>query len=129
MPKAGIFQRAINYRVDPNTGLLWIFRKRSYLPCVPESKVLSRIRIAHDKGGIGESKVQLMNYEDWRTGLLSLRTLRITFEDVFNVRDMNRRGKHNYFTLPEFTNLSSYSVWILSGPYHCLVEVSALPSI
>lgn len=51
MPKLGIFQQAMNYRVDLNTGILWIFRKGSYLPCVPESKVLSLLHIAYDEGG------------------------------------------------------------------------------
>lgn len=50
-PLPGIFQKAMNYRVDTNTGLLYIFRHRFHLPCIPEAKILTILHLVHDQAG------------------------------------------------------------------------------
>lgn len=47
----GTFQKAMNYRVDPDTGLLHIFRHGFHLPCIPEAKIPSVLRLVHDQAG------------------------------------------------------------------------------
>lgn len=41
----------MNYRVDPDTGLLYIFRHGFHLFCIPETKILSVLRLVHDQAG------------------------------------------------------------------------------
>lgn len=48
---SGTFQRAMSCRVDLATGLLWIHRLGINIPCIPESKVLSVLKLVHDEGG------------------------------------------------------------------------------
>lgn len=48
---SGEFSRSMDYRVDPQTGILWKYHKGTYLPCIPETKVLQVLRVAHDEGG------------------------------------------------------------------------------
>lgn len=50
-PSATLLRKAFNYRVY--NGVLWIFRGNSdtYLPCIPELKVLEVLRDAHDSNG------------------------------------------------------------------------------
>ena len=60
----------MNYRVDEETGLLWIFRRRVLIPCVPESKILSVLRLAHDGDGHWGKQstlAKLRNYTYWPT--------------------------------------------------------------
>ena len=45
------FRRAMDFRVDPDTSLLWIFHRGMYIPCVPEEKVLMVLRLIHDDCG------------------------------------------------------------------------------
>lgn len=52
-PLPGTFQRAMNYRLDPDTGLLYIFRHVFHLPCIPEAKILSVLRLVH--GALGKT--------------------------------------------------------------------------
>lgn len=39
------------HRVDPDTNVLWVFRKGAYLPCVPENRILPVLRLVHDQEG------------------------------------------------------------------------------
>lgn len=51
-PKSSSAMRtALDSRVDPRTGVLWLYRRQLYLPCIPEMKVLSVLREVHDNGG------------------------------------------------------------------------------
>ena len=47
----GIFSKAMNFRVDPHTKVLWKHHQDLFLPCVPESKVLGILKQAHDESG------------------------------------------------------------------------------
>lgn len=61
----GTFQRAMNYRVAEETGLLWIFRRGVLIPCIPESKILSVLQVAHDGEGHWDKRgtlAKLRNY-------------------------------------------------------------------
>ena len=49
-PMATLLRKAFNYRI--NNEILWIHRHAdTYLPCIPESKVLPVLREAHDLSG------------------------------------------------------------------------------
>ena len=43
--------RALDYRVDTSSGILWKYHRQVWLPCVPESVVLSVLRAVHDQAG------------------------------------------------------------------------------
>lgn len=43
--------RALDYRVDKSTGILWKCHRNAWLPCIPESKVLYVLRMVHDQAG------------------------------------------------------------------------------
>ena len=43
--------QALDYRVDTSTGVLWKHHRGAWLPCVPESRVLSVLRMVHDQAG------------------------------------------------------------------------------
>lgn len=49
VPTAALLRKSFDYRVVRH--ILWIFRKGVYLPCVPEAKVLTVLREAHDHSG------------------------------------------------------------------------------
>ena len=48
-PTAQLLQKAFNHRIVQH--VLWIFRRGSYLPCVPEGKILSLLEEAYDNSG------------------------------------------------------------------------------
>ena len=48
-PTPALLKKALNYRVV--NQILWIFCKNSYMPCVPEAKVLTLLRETHDLDG------------------------------------------------------------------------------
>lgn len=43
--------KALDYRVDMSTGVLWKHHRNTWLPCIPESRVLSVLRLVHDQAG------------------------------------------------------------------------------
>ena len=43
--------RALDYRVDTSTGVLWKHHRNAWLPCVPELMVLTVLRMVHDQAG------------------------------------------------------------------------------
>ena len=42
---------ALSYRIDPATEVLWKHHRNTWLPCIPESKVLSVLQMVHDQAG------------------------------------------------------------------------------
>ena len=46
-----IFRRILNYRIVGNSSIMWVCRRQVYVPCIPESKILSVLREVHDDGG------------------------------------------------------------------------------
>lgn len=43
--------KALAFRVDEITGVLWKYYRNTWLPCIPETKVLYVLRMVHDQGG------------------------------------------------------------------------------
>ena len=48
-PSPGLLRRAYNYRIS--NKILWFHLRGTYLPCIPEAKVLAVLREAHDDSG------------------------------------------------------------------------------
>ena len=47
----GVTAKALDYRIDTPSGILWKHHRNTWLPCIPESKVLSVLRMVHDSAG------------------------------------------------------------------------------
>lgn len=60
-PKA--FFKAMDYRIDSSSKFLWNDHRNSYLPCIPEGKVLGLLRKAHDKDGYWAKERTLANLQ------------------------------------------------------------------
>lgn len=48
---ARVLRKALDYRIDEETGLLWIHHRNTFLPCIPERKVAAVLREVHDNSG------------------------------------------------------------------------------
>lgn len=48
-PGPVLLKKAFNYRILDNT--LWVYRRDTYLPCIPEGKVLKIMQAVHDNDG------------------------------------------------------------------------------
>ena len=49
-PSPRLVRRAYDFRISSN-GILWIHLRGTYLPCIPEAKILAVLREAHDDAG------------------------------------------------------------------------------
>ena len=49
VPTAALLRRALDYRIAGY--ILWIYRRETHLPCVPELEVLLVLRKVHDEAG------------------------------------------------------------------------------
>lgn len=52
----------MNYGIDPDTGLFYIFWHGFHLFCISESKILSMLHLVHDQAGYWEKQGTLAKF-------------------------------------------------------------------